>query len=314
MDKKFAIMPDTTCDLSLAFQKEYDIDVILGHYTTPDGKEHVSLHDWTSEERDTFYKDLKKNPDGFKTSPPNVSECYAAFEEQVKKGLGVLAMAISTGISGTYSFMCTAKAQILEKYPKAEIHVIDTLRFGPGFGLMVIYAARLRDEGKSLKEIADWLEENKNRFHQTGWMDDLYFVAKKGRLTNAKAFFGSLVGVKPVGEFDYNGLTTVIGKGKGEKETYQILLEYIDKHIENPQEQIIFIATSNRHKQAEAFKEMIENRFHPKAVYVNDVYTNCGVNVGPGLMAAYYFGKPISQGLVEETQAFNEIVDKIRNK
>ena len=312
MEKKFAIMPDTTCDLSLRFQKEYDIDVILGHYSTPDGEEHVSLHDWSDEQRDQFYKDLKKNPDGFKTSPPNVEECYEAFEKMVSQGLGVLAMAISTGISGTYNFMNLAKKEILEKYPNAEIYIVDTLRFGPGFGLMAIYASKLREEGKSLKEVAEWLETNKNRFHQTGWMDDLYFVAKKGRLTNAKAFFGSLVGVKPVGEFDYNGLTTVIGKGKGEKETYQLLLEYIARHIENPEDQIIFIATSNRHKQAYAFKEMIENRFHPKAVYVNDVYTNCGVNVGPGLMAAYYFGKPISQGLVEETQAFNEIVEQVR--
>ena len=57
---------------------------------------------------------------------------------------------------------------------------------------------------------------------------------------------------------------------------------------------------------------MIENRFHPKEVHVNDVFTNCGINIGPGLMAAYYFGKPISQGLVEETKTFNEIVEEIR--
>lgn len=312
MEKKFAIMPDTTCDLSLDFQKQYDIDVILGHYTTPDGQEHVSRHEWSEEERDQFYKDVKKNPDGFKTSPPNIQECYLAFEKYVKDGIGVLAMAISTGISGTYDFMCKTKEEILKNYPNAEIYVLDSLRFGPGYGLMAIYAANLRKEGKSLKETFEWLENNKNHFHQTGWMDDLYFVAKKGRLTNAKAFFGSLVGIKPVGEFDYNGLTTVIGKGKGEKETYQILLEYIARHIEKPEEQIIFIATSNRHKQAYAFKEMIENRFHPKAVYVNDVFTNCGINIGPGLMAAYYYGKPISHGLVEETKAFNEIVEQIR--
>ena len=312
MEKRFAIMPDTTCDLNEYFQKEYDIEVILGHYTTPDGQEHVSFHNWNTIDRDQFYKDVKKNPDGFKTSPPNVQECADAFEKHVSKGEGVLAMAISTGISGTYDFMCKAREQLLEKYPDADIRVIDTLRFGPGYGLMAVYASNLRKEGKSLKEVADWLEENKNRFHQTGWMDDLSFVAKKGRLTHAKAFFGTLVGVKPVGEFDYNGLTTVIGKGKGEQQTYQILLEYIDRHIINPQDQIIFIATSNRHKQAEVFKTMIEERFHPKAIYVNDVYSNCGINIGPGLMAAYYYGKPISKGLIEETKAFNEILEGLK--
>ena len=312
MSKKFVIMPDTTCDLSEKFMQEYDIEVILGHYTTPDGVEHTSIHNWGDLDRDEFYKAVKADPDGYTTAPPNAQECYLAFKKHVEKGEGVLAMAISTGISGTYAFMCEARLQVLKEFPDAEIYVIDSLRFGPGFGLMAIYASNLRKEGKSLKEVADWLEENKNCFHQTGWMDDLSFVAKKGRLTHAKAFFGTLVGVKPVGEFDYNGLTTVIGKAKGEKEAYKVLLEYIDRHIANPSEQMIFIATSNRHKNAEVFKQMIEERFHPKAVYVNDVFPNCGINIGPGLMAAYYFGKPISQGLVEEKATFEQILQIVR--
>ena len=57
---------------------------------------------------------------------------------------------------------------------------------------------------------------------------------------------------------------------------------------------------------------MIEERFHPVAVYVNDVFPNCGINIGPGLMAAYYFGKPISKGLVEETKCFEEILQIVR--
>ena len=63
MAKYFAIMPDTCCDLSKKFQEEYDIEVLLGHYTTPDGKEHVSFHEWGEIDRDQFYKDLKKNPE-----------------------------------------------------------------------------------------------------------------------------------------------------------------------------------------------------------------------------------------------------------
>ena len=143
-------------------------------------------------------------------------------------------------------------------------------------------------------------------------MDDLYFVAKKGRLTNAKAFFGSLVGIKPVGEFDYNGLTTGIGKGKGEIKTYPILIEYMVEHIIDPENQIIFVATTNEHKQARVFAKMIEDRFHPKGVFVKDVHTGCGINIGPGLMAAYYYGKPISKGLVEETAKFKEIQERLK--
>ena len=166
--------------------------------------------------------------------------------------------------------------------------------------LLVLKAHEMYRAGKSIEEVASWLEENKNRFHQAGWLDDLSFVAKKGRITHAKAFFGTLAGIKPIGEFDYNGLTTVIGKAKGAKAAYAALLNYIENTIENPSEQIIFIAQTSRFPQAEKYKELIEERFHPKAIFINDVFPSCGINIGPGLMAAYYIGKPISKDLGEE--------------
>ena len=297
---RFVIVADSTCDLSEDFQKEYDVTVVPGHVVLPDKSEIRSVVRWEHFSREEFYADLKKHPDDYATSPPNVAEFTAVFEDCVSKGADVLCMTISSGISGTLGFAQSAAAALKERCPEASIRCVDTLRFGPGFGLMTLYASRLRAEGKSLDETADWLENNKNCFHQAGWLDDLSFVAKKGRLTHAKAFFGTLAGVKPIGEFDYNGLTTVIGKAKGAKTAYSLLLSYIEETAEDISDQIVFIAQTNRLPQAEAFKAMIEERFHPKAVYINDVHPACGVNVGPGLMAAYYMGKPISEGLVTE--------------
>ena len=311
MGKQFVILADPTCDISDRINAEFDVAMIPGHFVTSDGVEHVSISNWGSMDRDEFYKSLRKAPNDFQTSPPNVEECYKEFEKHVLNGKGILALCISTALSGTFSFMEKAKAQILEKYPDAEIYVLDSMRFGPSVGLMAVYASNLRKEGKSLKDTYEWLDANKNHFHQTGWMDDLSYVAKKGRISHAKAFFGSIVGVKPIGEFDYSGMTTVIGKGKGEKQTFQILIEYMAANIIDPENQIIFIATSNRHPQAEIYKNMIEERFHPKAIYINDVFPNDGINIGPGLMAAYYFGKPISQGLIEETELIKQIKAKL---
>ena len=114
------------------------------------------------------------------------------------------------------------------------------------------------------------------------------------------AFFGTLAGVKPLGEFDYNGLTTVIGKAKGAKQAYELLLNYMEKTGEDLSEQIVFIAQTNRLPQAEKFRDLIQERFHPKEIFINDVFPSCGINIGPGLMAAYYMGKPISRDLSEE--------------
>ncbi|MBO4879953.1 MAG: DegV family protein [Clostridia bacterium] len=308
-NERFVIMADATCDLSEEMQKEYGVVIVPSHISLPDGRSIQSFLKWEEFTRDEFYTNLKNNPTGYTTAPPNIEEFTAAFEEYAKLGKDILILTISGGMSGTYNFAVQAQQAVSAKYPGVNIRVIDTMRFGPGHGLMLVYASMLRAEGKSFDEVANYIELNRNRFHQAGWLDDLSFVAKKGRITHAKAFFGTLAGVKPLGEFDYNGLTTVIGKVKGAKAAYAALIDYMKNTIENPEEQIIFIAQTNRYAQAEVYKKMIEDTFHPKAVYINDVFPMCGINIGPGLMAAYYFGKPISKDLSEE----RAILDKFIN-
>lgn len=308
--EKFVILADVTCDLGKELREEYGVEFVNGHYTTPDGKEHESFLEWTDTTPSEFYKALRAAPNDYSTAPPNVSEWAEVLERYVSEGSGVLALTISSALSGTYDFLTQAAREVKEKYPEAQIRTIDSRRFSSGHGLLCVYASILRGEGKSLDETADWVESNLNRFHQAGWLDDLSFVAKKGRLTAAKAFFGSLMGLKPIGEFDRNGLTTVIGKAKGEKQAYPVLLKYIESTIENPEEQVIFIATADRLAQAEKYKAMLEEKFHPKAVYINYVYPSCGINVGPGLMAAYYMGKPISEDLAEERKLITELLAK----
>lgn len=314
MDKKFVVLPDVTCDLNKDLQKEFDIEIVGGHVKYPNGKEEPAMLDWadcsylSEHTAEAFYTELKRNPAGFTTAPANVYEYYNVFEKYVKEGYGILSMSISSGMSGTLNFTTQARDMILEKYPDAQIRCFDSLRFGPGFGLMAIWASLLRKEGKTLDETMQFLEDNKSRFHQMGWLDDLSFVAKKGRISQPKAFFGKLIGVKPLGEFGSSGVTTVIGKAKGERSAYKAIIEYIDQTIENPGEQIVIIANTNRMAQAEVLKSMIEEKFHPKAIYINDVYPSCGINIGPGLMAAYYVGKPISDDLSQEKELMSRIL------
>ena len=308
--RPFAIVADVTCDLPEKFQKEYDVTVVPGHLVLPDGSDVKAYVNWDVMPRDEFYADLKKRPSAYATSPANPDEFAEVFEKIVSEGKDILAMTISGAMSGAFSFAQKGADAVLSRHPEARIKVIDTMRFGPGFGLMAVHASMKRAEGKSFEEVADYIESNKNRFHQAGWLDDLSFVAKKGRLTHAKAFFGTLAGIKPIGEFDYNGMTTVIGKIRGTKPALEALVDYIEKTIEDPEDQIIFIAQTNRLPQAEEYKKLIEEKIRPKAVFINDVYHSCGVNIGPGLMAAYYVGKPITHGLSEE----KAIIEAFQNK
>ena len=85
------------------------------------------------------------------------------------------------------------------------------------------------------------------------------------------------------------------------------MLGYIEETVINPAEQIILVAHTDRRKQAEMYAEMIKEKFAPKEVLLCEVFAADGVNVGPGLCAAYYFGTEITHGLEKE----REIIDKL---
>ena len=307
--KNYLIVTDGTSDLCEDMLKEFGIEAVLGSIVLPDGSEISQFLSWKDYDREDFYNKLKKNPNGYKTAPPNPDMFAQAFKKFAEQGNDMLVLTMSSGMSGTYNFAVKGRELALKDCPDAKINIIDSLRFGPGFGMIAVKAAQMKAEGKTLDEVTAYIEENKCRYHQAGWLDDLSFVAKKGRVNHAAALMGTLVGIKPIGEFDYNGMTTVIGKAKGAKKAYAALIKYIEATIENPQEQMIFIAQTNRLAQAQQYKELIEETIKPKEVRIVDVFPGSGINIGPGLMAAYYMGKPISKDLSEE----KALIEKLLN-
>lgn len=306
-DKSFEILLDSTSDLDKQLAEEYDICSIPGHITV-NGVDQPAPLDWDFMPREDFYAALKANPTGYTACPPSVGEMAAEMTRMCLSGMGVLYLTISDTISGTYSFALQARDMVLAEYPKAQIRILDTRRFGPAISLMAVHASMMRASGLTLDEVYNRIIETRNTYHQAGWLDDLSFVAAKGRMTHAKAYLGTLMGIKPIGEFDYNGLTTVIGKAKGEKSAFKALMGYIAATIKNPEEQIIFVATADRHKQAAKYKQLIEETFKPRAVVIKDVYAMNGINVGPGLMAAYYTGTEISSDLEKEKSIIEDIL------
>lgn len=307
---KFAILTDSSSDLTEEIRQRFDIDYVEGHLQMPDGRSVPLCLGWTEDyQHDSFYADIKKGAE-YATSPANVSEFAERLRSYVREGREVVAITISTALSGTYNFLVEAKAEVLKEFPDAKIYCIDSLRYSILEGMICVKAAQMRDEGKSAEEVYNWIEANKNCYHQMGWLDDLSFVARKGRMSNSKAFFGQLVGIKPLGDISSNGLTTVIGKAKGAKTGFAAILDYIEATITNPTEQTIFVGTSDRERDADKLVEMIKERFAPKEVIKSFVFPGCGVNIGPGLCAAFYFGKPISDDMKAEEAIMNEILSK----
>lgn len=309
--KDFVILADVSCDISEEIRSDIGMnDYLRGHVHIDDGRDFKTTLDWTPISREEFYSIVSNKNRKVTSAPPNLDEYYACFEDYVKKGFAVLSMSISSKISATYSFAETAAKRIRENYPEAEIYTLDTLRMSSAFGLLVMYAHILKNEGKTYEEVIAWLEANKRRVHQMGPIDDLIFVARRGRITMGKAIMGSIAGVKPMGDCNTDGYVTVLTKAKGISKAFDITAKYIRETATDIEKQTVIIAHSDREVYAQKLREIIQTELSPAKIYVTDVFNGSGTNVGPGMVGVYYLGNEISEGLEAEKEAMAKATAK----
>ena len=311
----FVIIPDSSSDFTKDLRERFDIpDYIKGLVYFPDGHTEYGLLDWEDHDPKTFYESMTDRKTLYKTACAPAGDILEVYENQLKQGKDILAITLSSALSGTYQTCEMVKKQLLEKYPERKIICVDSKRYSAAVCLLIIMAAMKRDSGATIEETAQYLEEHKDCIHQMGPMDDLFFLVKTGRISNFKAFFGSLIGINPMADFNLNGLSEVLGKFKGKKAAFDAVIKYMRGTLKNPEEQIIFVAHSNRPEAAEVLKGMIQKEFNPKEIIINNVGMSCGCSVGPGLCAAYYYGEKISEGMEKEKALMNSIIESQSKK
>ena len=308
--EKFIILADVTCDLSEEIRKEFGVeDYIPGHVTISDGRDLITTLDWTNIDRAEFYKTLSNKKIQVSSAPASPGEYDMIFKKYVQSGYKILSMAISSKISSTYNATVKSAERIKAELPEAEIYCFDSLRMSGAFGLLVMYAHKMKQEGASFDEIIAWLEENKRKVHQMGPIDDLIFVARRGRISMGKAIMGNFAGVKPMGDCSSDGYVSVMTKVKGISKALDITVRYTEKMATNIQDQYILISHSDRQAYAEKLAGMIENALHPKKVYVSDVFSGCGTNIGPGMVGVYFLGNEITGDQEAEKACLNAILE-----
>lgn len=307
----FAIISDNACDLDKALRERFGVEgLVVGTVTFPDGHAEKSDVDWEVHTPEEYFSSMKDKKHIYKTAAANIEEIKELIMKFAKQGRPVLGIFLSSALSGTYNFALKAAEDVKKEIPTAEIRIIDSQRYSTSLGSLIVAASLQRTAGKSFTEVADWVEENKNCFHQMGVMDDLFFLARTGRVSKAAAFMGNLVGVEPMADFNGHGLSEVIAKVKGLKKAFQVTIDYMKKTIIDPENQIVFIAQSLREKQAGILYDMVKEQIKPKEIIVTSVDMSSGANIGPGLVACFYFGKKISEGLAEEKAIMSELTGK----
>lgn len=309
--EKIIILADINCDLSPELREYFGIeDYIQGHVHFSDGREIMSRLDWENIDRDGFYKDLSGTKIKISTSPLSPDEYYVIFEKYIKQGYKVLSMSVSSKVSSTFNSAHTACERIKNDYPDSDIYAFDSYRTSGGFGMLVCQAGMMRKEGKTFKEIIEWLEANKNKVHQMGPIDDLMFVARRGRISTGKAIMGSFAGVKPMGDCNKDGYVTVLTKAKGIKKALELTVKYIEAVAKDIENSYIIVTHSGREMYAETLGQMIKEKLNFKKVFVGDVFCGSGTNIGPGMVCAYFMGDDISEDLTAEKEVIAKITGK----
>ena len=290
MEKKFVIMTDAGGDYTSDIREKYDLEVQpKSTIVWPDGVERVADIDWKEIEPNKYYELMTNKKNNFASSVPAPGTIKERLVEYAKKGQDVIVLTISSTMSGGFSVFSVVAKEAMEENPNFKVKVVDTLRYGPAITLLAVEASRYRAAGHNFDETVEYLEEIKYHVHQMGTLDDLFFLARKGRISKGKAFMGNMVGIKPMADLNNEtGLSEVIGKTRGYQKFYKILPEYILKTIGNYKDKVFVVANSLREPQANEITRIVKEKFNPEHLIVNPLGQTTGANVGHGLAAVFY--------------------------
>lgn len=211
------IIADSTADIAEELRGRLDIVPLTVRFGAEEYIDGVTIT------RKEFYEKLvttKTMPSTSQGTPAAFSE---VFDEVIKSGDSAVVITIASRLSGTYQ-----SAIIASKGHEDRIFVVDSENVTIGAGILIEYALMLADSGKSAKEIAQSLEEQKKRIIIVALLDTLEFLKRGGRISKTAALAGTLLSIKPVVAVQ-DGTITTLGKARGMKNANNLLAEEIKK-------------------------------------------------------------------------------------
>ena len=286
MDKNFVLLTDSSADLTSELVQELDVDVV-SLTVSVDGGEYIPGNELNIKD---FYNSLREGKTAT-TSAINLDAAMAAMEKHVAEGKDLLYVAFSSGLSSTAQTGKLAADELSEKYPDRKIIVVDSLCASLGQGLLVYYAAKMRDEGKSIEEVRDWLEANK--LHLSHWftVDDLHHLKRGGRVSAATAVVGTMLSIKPVLHVDNEGHLINVSKARGRKPSIQALAAKIgETAMGDISEQVVFISHGDCEDEAKYLADIVREKYNPKRIEMGHVGAVIGAHSGPGTLALFFLG------------------------
>ena len=225
------------------------------------------------------------------TSQVNANKYMEFFEPFLEEGKDILHISFSSALSGSHNSSHIAKADLKERYPDREIKIVDSLAASSGYGLLTDMAVDMRDEGKTLDEIYNWLEDNKLSVHHWFFSSDLSHYKRGGRISATSATIGGLLNICPLMNVSHEGKLVPRKKIRGKKQVIKESVKMMEMHAKNGTDYSgkCFISHSDCYDDARAVADLVEERFSniEGSVIINSIGTVIGSHTGPGTVAFF---------------------------
>lgn len=287
--KNYVITTDTTCDLPQEYLKEHNITLLPLYYNF-DGTVYGGKNDLKPKE---FYDKMRGGamPSTMAVNPDTAKE---VFTDLLSQGYDILHIAFSSALSGSCSVSATVARDLCEEISGAKIIVIDSLCASLGEGLLIHKAVKLKEEGKTIDELADWLDNNKLQLCHIFTVDDLHHLHRGGRVSKATAIIGTLINVKPILHVDNDGRLIPLHNVRGRKKALLALVENMEKRIASSQykNDIVFISHGDCIEDAEYVAALVKERIGINDILINYVSPTIGAHSGPGTVSIFFMGNP----------------------
>jgi len=281
----FIIATASTCDIDRYWLDEHNIPVISYTFTLND---QIYVDDCKEETRRIIYNAMVEG------TQPNTSQIttynyYEFFMSLVKQNKPVLFIDMDKAISASYNNSINAAEMVKEEYPNAQLEIIDTRCITMGLALLLKNCIRLRDEGKSFEEVTAWAKENGPKIAHRFMIDDLQWLRRGGRLSNASAIVGSLLSIKPLIYLPDDGTLIAYNKVRGRKKAIKELLASAKNDLGDGNNKDIIVGHSNCLEDGEEWQKLVQETFpNAKSVTLMELGPTIACHIGPGFLSIVY--------------------------
>ena len=291
--RKIKIITDSCSDLNGALLEKYDIDYAKMS-TVHNGVESPAYLTWSDDEAHNLYE-LMRNGERITTAQVSIEEFQRIFDKYISEGFDIIYIACSSKQSGSVNTGYVVAQKILADNPDVKIACIDSQNASLGVGMIAIEAAKLVQEGKSFEEVVERVMAVRKTVNQYVTVNSLTALKRAGRVKGPAAFFGNLLGVKPILISDKNGTQAAYKKVKGRQASFAEIVAMLKSTIKNPQEQTVYIAHADCTKEeVDMLVNMVKEQIDCKDIFVGYIGPIIGASIGPSAVGVWGFGETVT--------------------